>query len=136
MFFVHCNIVAVHTHTGHTGFTSTLSFPAAFLWSFSLVETTYLIVNMIQVIKKEPRATKWKSFSFFMVKFWQVSNITLKSNYRRCSIKEAVPKHFAKLIGKHLCWSLFSINLQTYKPATLLGKDSNTGVFLWIFRNC
>ena len=77
---------------------------------------------MIQVINKEASATKKKPFLFFMVKFWQVSNITLKSIYRRCSIKKAVLKNFAKFIGKHLCWSLFLINLQTYKPATLLEK--------------
>ena len=70
-----------------------------------------------------------------MVKFWQVSNIALKSSYRRCSIKKAVLKNLAILIGKHLCWSLFLINLQAYKPATLLQRDSNTGVFLWILKN-
>ena len=29
IFFVYCNIVATHTHDGHTGFTFTQSFPAA-----------------------------------------------------------------------------------------------------------
>ena len=51
------NIAATHTHTGHTGFTFTLSFPADFTWSLSLVETAYPIVNMFQVINKEARAT-------------------------------------------------------------------------------
>ena len=31
---------------------------------------------------------------------------------------------------KHLCWGLFSIILQAFRPATLLKRDSNTGVFL------
>ena len=42
------------------------------------------------------------------------SNIALKSSYRMCSIKNAVLKNLAillTLIGKHLCWSLFLINL-------------------------
>ena len=39
-------------------------------------------------------------------------------------MRKAVLKNFAKFIGKHLCWSLFLINLQTYKPVTLLKKDS------------
>ena len=56
--------------------------------------------------------------------------ILLKSSYRRCSIKKAVLKNFAIFIGKHLCRSLFLINFQTYKPATILKKDSNTGFFL------
>ena len=30
VFFVYCNIVATHTHDGHTGFTFIWSFPAGF----------------------------------------------------------------------------------------------------------
>ena len=40
--------------------------------------------------------------------------------------------------GKHLRWSLFSIKLQALRPAILLKRDFNTGVFLWnleIFKN-
>ena len=45
--------------------------------------------------------------------------------------KKAVLKNLAILIEKYLCWSLFLINLlQAYKPATLLQRDSNTGVFM------
>ena len=36
-----------------------------------------------------------------------------KSSHRRCSIKKDVLKDFAKLTGKHLCWSLFLIKFQT-----------------------
>ena len=41
--------------------------------------------------------------------------------------KEAILKNFAVFTGKHLCWSFFFI-----KPVTLLKRDSNTGVLLWI----
>ena len=51
------------------------------------------------------------------------------------SIKNAVLKNLAILIGKQLCWSLFLINLEVYKPATLLQRDSDASVFLWILRN-
>ena len=34
-------------------------------------------------------------------------------------------KNFAILTGKHLCWSLFFKKLQTFRPATLLRRDSN-----------
>ena len=37
--------------------------------------------------------------------------------------------------GKHLCWSLFLIKMQTFRPATLSKRDSITGVFLWILQN-
>ena len=33
-----------------------------------------------------------------------------------------VLKNFANFTGKHLCWSLFSTKLQTFRPATLLKK--------------
>ena len=32
-------------------------------------------------------------------------------------------KYFAKLAGKQLCWSLFLIKLQAFKPGTLLKRD-------------
>ena len=72
---------------------------------------------------------------FFMLKFWQVSNITLKSSYRRWSIKKAVSKNFAIFIEKNPCWSLLFINMLAYKPATLLQRDSNIGAFLSILPN-
>ena len=42
---------------------------------------------------------------------------------------------FALFTGKHLRWSLFLTKLQTFMSATLLKRDSNTSVFLWILRN-
>ena len=57
VYYVFCNIVPIHTHTGHTGPTMIYSFPAAFAWSFLLVETAYPIVNMFLVINKEARRT-------------------------------------------------------------------------------
>ena len=35
-------------------------------------------------------------------------------------------KNFAIFTGKHLCWGLFSIKLQAFRPATFLKRD--TGV--------
>ena len=44
-----------------------------------------------------------------------------------CSIKNVALKNLAILTGKHLHWSLFLINLEVYKPATLLDvfRDDN-----------
>ena len=47
--------------------------------------------------------------------------------------KIGVIKNFTNFIGKHQCWSIFSIKLQAWRPATLLKRGSNTGVFLWKF---
>ena len=41
-------------------------------------------------------------------------------------------KNFAIFTGKHMCWSQFVTNLQTFRPTTLLKRDSSTGAFLWI----
>ena len=44
--------------------------------------------------------------------------------------EKSILKNFTKFKGKHLCWSLFLINLHASSPAILLKRDSNTGVFL------
>ena len=52
-----------------------------------------------------------------------------RSSHRRCSTRTGALKNFANFTGKHRCWSLFLIKLQA-RPAALLKRDSNTGVFL------
>ena len=45
--------------------------------------------------------------------------------------KKTVLKIFSVFTGKHLSWSLFLIiKFQAIRPATLLKRDSSTGVFL------
>ena len=60
---------------------------------------------------------------------------TYKNSHQRCFVKKAVLKNFATSTGKHLCWSLFLIMLQAFSAATLLKRDSNTVIFLWLLRN-
>ena len=57
---------------------------------------------------------------------------TLKSSHLRFS-ELGVFKHFANCTRKNLCWSLFLIKLQPWRPDTFSKRDSNAGVFLW---NC
>ena len=45
---------------------------------------------------------------------------TSRSSHRRCFIKKAVPKNFATFTEKHLCWNLFVIKLQTFRPYDIL----------------
>ena len=47
--------------------------------------------------------------------------------------KIGVLKNFTNFAGQHLCWSLILLKLQTWFAATLLKRDSNTGVFPWNF---
>ena len=49
---------------------------------------------------------------------------TVRSSHQSCSLKKAILKHFAIFTGKHLCWGLFLIRLQVFRPS----KDSNTGI--------
>ena len=49
--------------------------------------------------------------------------------------KKAVLKNFTIFTEKHLRWSLFLIKLQTFRPETLLKRESSTDDFLWILRN-
>ena len=48
--------------------------------------------------------------------------------------KDGVLKNFPNFTIKHLCYSLFLIKLQALRPATLLKRGSNTGVFLWNYK--
>ena len=48
--------------------------------------------------------------------------------------KVGVLKSYAIFAGKHLRWSLFLINLQSFGPATLLKRNSDKGAFLWILQ--
>ena len=43
--------------------------------------------------------------------------------------KKAGLKNYAEFIGKYLCRSLFLIKLQAFRSATLLKRNSSTGVF-------
>ena len=67
-----------------------------------------------------------------------MSMFNFKISHQRCSVKKGVHKNFGNFTRKHLSWSLFLIKLQVFRPATLLKRNSNTGVLLWnlqIFKN-
>ena len=68
----------------------------------------------------------------FSTLFSSSLSIRNKSSHRRCSIEKAALKKFATFTEKHLCCSHFWIKLQVWRPATLLKRVSNKGVFLWI----
>ena len=43
-----------------------------------------------------------------------------RSSHRSCSMKVVFLKNFAIFKGNHLCWSLYLIKLQVFRPAALL----------------
>ena len=57
-----------------------------------------------------------------------------KCNEQKVFCKKAVLKNFVILTSKHLCGSLFLIKMLTFRPATLLRRNCNTGVFLRILQ--
>ena len=81
-----------------------------------------------------------------MVKFWQVSNITVKSSYRRRSIKKAVLKNFSILIGKHRFSSrqlyyketptqCFPANIAKFLRISILKNICERLLLIWLIRN-
>ena len=73
----------------------------------------------------------------YQSEYESVSRISIWINFHLSHMffKIGVFKALANFIGKHQCWSIFLIKLQAWRPATLLKRDSNTGVLLWNFRN-
>ena len=57
-------------------------------------------------------------------------NKNFRSSRLQMFFKIGVLKNFVIFTGKRLCWSFFLTKLQALRPATLLKRDSNTGVFL------
>ena len=57
--------------------------------------------------------------------------LNVRSSHRNSSVQKDAFRNFAGFTGRQLCWSLFLIELQTFRPAALLKIDSNTDVFLW-----
>ena len=69
--------------------------------------------------------------------FLQLNDVYCWQSHRFMKLfcKKGVLGKFASFTGKHLCWSLFFIELQTFSPATILKRDSNTDLFLWSLLN-
>ena len=67
----------------------------------------------------------FKTLSYFPVAtFMLIRKVICRSSHSPIFFKIGVLKNFANFTWKHLCWSLFSIKLPAWRPATLLKKDS------------
>ena len=60
---------------------------------------------------------------------------TVRSSHQRCCIRKLFLNNFAISTGNTCAGVFFFKNLQTFRLATLLKRDPNTGVFLWILQN-
>ena len=66
----------------------------------------------------------------FLIKKRHLQYLIFRSSRSQMFFKIGVLKNFANFTVKHLCWSIFFIKLQAWMAATLLKRDSNTGVIL------
>ena len=83
-----------------------------FLNTFSL--------NYFRILKTHRYNFSSKIFCKYLLLMWEY-----RSSRRRCSVKEGVLKDSANFTEKHLCWSLFLIKLQAFRPVTLLKRKPN-----------
>ena len=70
--------------------------------------------------------------------FSQKNKRNIRSSHQRWSVKKCCFKYLAIFTGKHLFWSLFLINLQSFRPSIFL-KENPAQVFSYeyckIFKN-
>ena len=67
-------------------------------------------------------------FLKFYVSQTKKKSLNSRSNHQKCFIEKPALKNFAIFFGKHLCQCLLLILCQASRPATLLKRESNTGV--------
>ena len=77
-------------------------------------------ISCICTWNKLIKAKAISPLTFFFFKLFSDFNTYLKSRHQSCSIKKTVPKIFGIFIGKHLCWSLFLLKLETFCCKTCL----------------
>ena len=99
---------------------------------------TKVIVHLVVLLRLSKKINLGDSKCVFLSYIWRriLRCHVFWCSHQRCSIKKAILKNFAIFTGKHLCWGLFIINLQTFMASTLFKKHSNTGVLLsilWCF---
>ena len=63
----------------------------------------------------------WQSICFCPKLLWK-HELNVRSSHRNSSVKKGVFRNFASFTGRQLCWSLFLIELQTFRPANFIEK--------------
>ena len=108
-------------------------------------ETLEMLWEMLEIVcEKNAKTntnlvglTSWQGKKRLVCKLHYLYFGFLKDRSRRSQMyfRLGTLKDFPMFTEKYLCWSLFLINIQAWRPATLLKRDSNICVFLWNFRN-
>ena len=91
-------------------------------WIFAAA-TTFFQLNLVVIAHS--------CIGFFFELLWK----HWKKQPLKLFCKKGVLRNFASFTEKRFCWSLFLIELQTFRPASLLKRDSNIDAFLWDLQN-
>ena len=92
--------------------------------SLSLALIPYLNFLRRKLSIKMCHFSKYQRFQNFKPRY--VLSIKYKSSHSQMFFKISVLTNLANFPEKNLCWSLFLINLQAWRPTILLKRDSNT----------
>ena len=76
----------------------------------------------------------WQSHRF-LLRTPLKAGVKLQKQPLELFCKNGVFGNFANFTGKHLCWNLFLMQLQAFRPVSLLKRDSYTDFFQWNLRN-
>ena len=90
------------------------------------------LFNKFADIKSEILLDERLHHGYFSMKKFYLKNtfLTAEAVVRRCSKKKGVLRNVAKFTGKHLCHRVFLDKVAGPRPATLLKKSLQIGVFL------
>ena len=94
----------------------------------SLVHTSPCFLNIHLYLKIED--SNFDSSKAMVFDFKEDLNEYVQKQPPEVFCEKSVIKNSANFTGKRLNWSLFLVTLLSFKPATLLKRDSNTSVFL------
>ena len=111
--------------------TSSIWFPV----TITLISSQYILSQLLnESLRNAQRVPlRLSLISKFLSKFGAIGQA--EPIVRRCSVKKLFLQN-SQYSQQNTCWRLFLIKLQhTWRHATLLKRDSNTGVFLRILQN-
>ena len=141
--------------------TKLLLFKKYLLWTLSrprLVQTRhhyllwYFDVKQIEAVFRRCSSNRC-SYKFWKLQCWSIFLIKLQACRAAILLKKTPTQMFScqrqsltdtlqnssslKLCNIHrkTLWNVFLTKLQAFRPAILIKRDSNTGVFQWILRN-
>ena len=101
----------------------------------TVVKSLWDILFIIILFSVESGIYRWQSHRFLFGTLLKTP-VQPQKQLLELFCKKSVLRNFANFTGKHLCWSLFIIELQAFWPATLLNRDPTLVWNKQRFNNC